>query len=298
MIPEFPKFKLLGKEHLQRVSEFLMRAPRTICDLSLTNIFAWQDCENPLATLIHGNLCILIRTHREPDYFLEPLGENRLIETAEICLKHAGRISRAGAAFAGLMPQDRVEIVPLRDHFDYVFEVISLAELKGKKFDGKRNQVRKFVKNQPEFRFVALEARHRDQALGLFEKWARERHNGDPGNSLPHAGEDCQRKALTRAFDNYHELGLKGGAVFVGDAMEGFLLGSEGGPDTAICHFQYATNTMPGIYQLLLQSTCREILASYRLVNLEEDLGIPGLRKTKLSYQPLRIEEKFLITLK
>jgi len=299
MISDFPEFIPLGPEHRQRVAEFLRLSPRTTCDLSLTNIYAWQDCETPIATLVNGNLCILIRTHREPEYFLEPLGDNQLLETVGICLKHAGRISRAGESFLNRLPHDRFHSSPLWDHFDYIFEVKALAELKGKKFDGKRNQIRKFIKNQPGFSFIPLQASNRDQALALFERWAHERQNGgEEGSSLPHSGEECQKHALERAFEGFSDLGLKGGAILVDGEMQGFILGSEGNPVTAIAHFQYANSKMPGIYQLLLQRTCQEVFSSYAYLNLEEDLGIPGLRKTKLSYQPLRIEKKFLITSK
>jgi hypothetical protein len=299
MISNFPNFVALGPRHRARVAEFLRLSRRTTCDLSLTNIYAWQDCETPMATLINGNLCILIKTHREPDYFLEPLGDNRLIDTAQLCLKHAGRISRAGESFLNRLPQDQFQSSPLPDHFDYVFEVKALAELKGKKFDGKRNQIRKFIKNQPGHSFVPLRAVNRDQALALFDRWAEERQNGGTeGSSLPHFGEECQKQALERAFDAFTELGLTGGAILVDGEMQGFVLGSEANPEMGIAHFQYANSKMPGIYQLLLQRTCQEVFASYPYINLEEDLGIPGLRKTKLSYQPARIEKKYLITSK
>ncbi len=296
MLPQYPKFEPLRREHTKTVASYLKLSPRTTCDLNLASIYVWQDCETPLGTLINGNLCVLIRTHREPDYFLEPLGDNKPVETAEICLKQAGRISRAGESFAARLPHDRFKATPLRDHFDYVYDVGSLAELKGKKHDGKRNQIKKFMKNQPDFRFAPLQAQHREQALALFEKWVQERQNGDAENSPSHFGEECQKLALRRAFDSYQELGLIGGAIMAGGELQGFLLGSEGNPQMGIAHFLYATSSMPGIYQLLLQKCCQELFSSYSLLNLEEDLGIPGLRRTKLSYQPLRLEKKYLIT--
>jgi len=296
MLPHYPKFEPLRYEHMKSVAGFLNLSPRSICDLNLASVYVWQDCETPLGTLINGNLCILIQTHREPDYFLEPLGENSLVETVDICLKHTGRISRSSESFVGRLPKDRYKIAPLRDHFDYIYEVKSLAELKGKKHDGKRNQIRKFIKNQPDFRFALLESQHRDQALRLFERWAQERQNGNGESSLSHFGEECQRLALGRAFDAYQDLGFVGGAIFVGSEMEGFLLGSQGNPGMGIAHFQYASSKMPGIYQLILQKCCQEIFHAYPLLNMEEDLGIPGLRKTKLAYQPLHLEKKYLVT--
>jgi uncharacterized protein len=296
MFQEYPKIEPLSRDDQKLLAGYLNLSPRIICDLSLANIYAWQDCEAPHATLIHGNLCILIKTHREPDYFLEPLGNNNLAETVKICLNHIGRISRASTGLVNRLPRDLFEATPLRDHFDYLYQVRALAELKGKKFDGKRNQIKKFIRNQPDHEFLPLESRHRDQALALFERWSQDRQNGNGESSLPHFGEGCQRYALTRAFDDFESLGLKGGAIFVAGEMQGFILASEANPEMAVAHFQYANGKIGGIYQLLLQKTCQEVFSSYALLNLEEDLGIPGLRKTKLSYQPLRSEEKYLIT--
>jgi hypothetical protein len=297
MFQEYPRIEPLSRDDRDLLAGYLSLSPRFICDLSLANIYAWQDCETPHATMIHGNLCILIKAHREPDYFLEPLGSNNLVETVKICLNHVGRISRAGADLVSRLPHDFVEATPLRDHFDYVYQVRALADLKGKKFDGKRNQIKKFIRNQPAHKFVPLAAEHRDEALALFARWSQDRQNGNGEESaLPRFGEECQRDALTRAFDDFGSLRLKGGAIFVAGEMQGFMLASEANPEMAVAHFQYANGKIGGIYQHLLQKTCREVFSSYALLNLEEDLGIPGLRKTKLSYQPLRIEEKFLIT--
>jgi hypothetical protein len=65
-----------------------------------------------------------------------------------------------------------------------------------------------------------------------------------------------------------------------------------------VVHFQYANAELSGIYQVLLRDACRHLFAGCTYVNLEEDLGIVGLRRTKLSYLPLRLEEKYEICMK
>ena len=103
--------------------------------LLMANILIWKNSERPEATLINGNLCLLIKPPAEPPYFLEPLGKDVSAGTVEICLKHSGKISRASEKFVSFLPKDRYAIAPLRNHFDYVYSVKELAELKGRKFD-------------------------------------------------------------------------------------------------------------------------------------------------------------------
>lgn len=296
MSPKFPVLKPLVPEDQGLLAKHLALSPRATCDLALANLYLWRECEVPSITFIHENLCVLIESHFEPRYFLEPLGTNSLLETVEICLRHAGRISRASETLTNQLPPQQFRTTPLRDHFDYVYEVHSLAQLKGKKYDGKRNQIRKFARLYPGYEFAPLVETHQAQALDLFGRWSRERESGSRTEST--AALDCQRHALEQAFAGFSKLNLRGGAIFVAGQMEGFILASADNPRTATAHLQYANTTLPGIYQVLLWETCRNIFSSYTYLNLEEDLGIPGLRKTKLSYQPLRLEKKFLITLR
>ena len=182
----------------------------------------------------------------------------------------------------------------MRDHSDYIFSVQALAQLKGKKFDGKRNQVRKFVGSFPQYSFRMLEADALPRAMGLFDCWTAARGTGSTTSDPNHpGGYGCQRQALERAFQAFSSLSLRGGAIVVRGETKAFVIASQGAPGTAVVHFAYADTRLPGIYQALLWETCRNLLTDYVYVNLEEDLGVPGLRKTKLSYQPLRLEEKF-----
>ncbi len=47
---------------------------------------------------------------------------------------------------------------------------------------------------------------------------------------------------------------------------------------------------IPGLYQIMLNDFVH--------VNLEQDLGIPGLRASKQSYQPVKLIKKYTISLK
>ena len=66
---------------------------------------------------------------------------------------------------------------------------------------------------------------------------------------------------------------------------------------TAVTHIEKANTEFKGIYQAINNYAAVNQLKTYAFVNREEDLGHAGLRKAKLSYNPVRLEEKYHIEL-
>jgi hypothetical protein len=294
-IPEFPDLRPLTNDDHEMLVELLAAATPAICDLSPANLFIWRDCERPSLTLVGDSLCILVEPHLQPAFFLEPVGGSWPVDAVRTCLTRADRISRSSKALVDTLSTQEFDVRPLRDHFDYIYRLQALAELKGKKFDGKRNQIRKFTANFPDYDFRPLERPQFDNAMALFRKWG-ERRGGDaaPADS-PSFSYECQHHALERAFHDYERLDLVGGAISVRGELQGFIIASTARAETAVVHFQYANADLSGIYQVLLRDACRNLFAGCTYANLEEDLGLAGLRRTKLSYLPLRLEEKYEI---
>jgi hypothetical protein len=297
-IPEFPDLRPLTNDDHEMLVELLAAATPAICDLSPANLFIWRDCERPSLTRVGDSLCILIEPHLLPSFFLEPLGGSGRADAVRVLLTHADRVSRCSKALADALPAQEFDVRPLRDHFDYIYRTQALAELKGKKFDGKRNQIRKFNGNFPDYEFRSLEPSQFGDAMALFRKWGEQRREIATPAESPSFSNECQRHALDRAFQDYNRLGLVGGVIDVRGELQGFIIASMAQAETAVVHFQYANAELSGIYQVLLQDACRRLFAGCSYVNLEEDLGIAGLRRTKLSYLPLRLEEKYEIRAK
>jgi len=294
VIPEYPQFSPLVIGQRQEIAEHLAVTPRDTCELSLGNLFIWEDFDRPQVTLINGNVCVLITPPNEPPYFLEPFGALQIKETVELCLKHGGRISRASEMFVALLPPGVFKTEPLRNQFDYIYETKTLAELKGKKFDGKRNHIKKFQQRNPGYEFLPLGSSHKTEALALFERWFAERSES---KYYPRLAYTSQKDAVTRAFDGYEQLKFVGGALLIETKLRGFTLGSPVNPAMISVHFMYGDPELDGIAQTLLWEACNRTYNAYKYADLEQDLGIPGLRTMKLSYQPLKLEQKFEITL-
>ena len=172
-----------------------------------------------------------------------------------------------------------------RDYFDYIYSRQELAELKGKNFQPKRNHVNKF-KRTYNYKYTPLTVDLIPHCLELEEKWCEE-HDCEEEESLIN-----ERKALNIALRNFDALGLVGGALWVDDEIVGFTYGAPVNHDTFAVHIEKADSHIDGSYNILNQEFARHIPEQYVYLNREEDLGIPGLRKAKLSYRPVILLEK------
>ncbi|MEI8166967.1 MAG: phosphatidylglycerol lysyltransferase domain-containing protein, partial [Chloroflexales bacterium] len=57
--------------------------------------------------------------------------------------------------------------------------------------------------------------------------------------------------------------------------------------DTIIGHFLKYNPTIRGASEIVIWELAKSLYGTYRYVNLEQDMGIPGLRHFKSSYRPV-----------
>ncbi len=291
MIPEYPKFKPIEIEDRSEVLEHLVGYDISPCELAFSNQYMWKDLDRTKLTTINGNLCILIDALNEEPFFLEPVGGNDVVDTTKVMLEHTGCISRVSKTFIKDLSKG-LRVLPLRDHFDYLYRVRDLAALRGRKYDGKRNHINRFMREHVGWKFDPLRQGDGKDVLNLFERWCELKRSPSSVSGFAY---EMQRQALINAMDNYDELGLIGGAVWVGGELLGFIIGGRLNDETICVHFNYCYQHKSGIATVLLREACRTIFSEFTYANLEQDLGMLGLRKNKESYYPLRMVEKYTI---
>ncbi len=286
--PAFPDFKPVGLEDQDVFKEYFEASPSEVCELNFANIFMWKDSEHPSWTILNGSLCILVEPDFEDPYILPPVGGERLSETVSACLRHAPRLSRVPESFVARFGAGfRVEEDP--GNFDYVYLRRELAELKGKKFDGKRNRIRKFESTFAH-QYHALTRADVPGCFRLLEDWFEEKRNGDPYMK-------AEKVAIVQALASFERLGLKGGVVKVGGRVEAFTMGGRLTADMAVIPIEIANPGLVGLAQWINREfACREWSDS-TFINREQDMNIEGLRKAKLSYQPVRLVRKYNLSL-
>jgi len=290
MIPIYPQFKDISIDAISDIAKILGPYHPTICELNPANLIIWQEFDQPKITLINNNLCVLICAINDDCFFLEPIGKNEIIATIDICLEHCHKMSRLSEQFVSQLSADKYKLKELFDQNDYTYKIKDLAELKGRSFDGKRNHINSFKKRHLNYNCSNLSKNDQDAAYALFDKWFGPKKEA---TLLPQIAYSAQKSALKNAFKYFSELKLSGAKITIEEKLIGFILGSQLNPNTFNAHFQYSDPEYKGASQVLLWEACNKTIGHYERVNLEQDLGIAGLRKAKSSYYPDKIEKKY-----
>ena len=175
------------------------------------------------------------------------------------------------------------------DTCDYVYLTRDLALLEGKRYHAKRNHIAQFYRTYPDARFAALDDGNLSDARRVMELWCAE--NGiRPEDHGEYA-------VLCDALSNYKKLCMRGAVLYAGGNPVAMTLGSE---ISGLCfdvNFEKALRSCVGSYAVI-NNEFAKTLTDYKYINREEDLGIEGLRKSKLSYYPAIIYDRFEATLK
>lgn len=283
-------WKPIDFDDLMGLNQVLARRNPEVSELSLVNLFIWRDFDRPQLARFNDWLLLCFNPPNEPPYLLEPLGPTPPPSFLLDLLYQIGRFSRLPKSFLSFFPEKEVMVKENRDQFDYVYWQEEMAGLQGKKFDGKRNLIRRFQSAWPDYEFKKIGRDWQKEALNFFHEWAS--HKGSSESLSPLSFHD-QARALNLAFELWERLGLMGGALISQGRLKGFIIASKLNERTALIHFQYADLSSTGASQTLLWEACRQLLTSFQLINLEQDLGVPGLRKAKLSYHPCHLVAKY-----
>ena len=101
---------------------------------------------------------------------------------------------------------------------------------------------------------------------------------------------------MRRALDKFIELALWGTIYYIENQPAGFIIGEPLNADTFVLHFAKASTKYHGIYEFMFSDTAKKLMAEYKYLNLEEDMGNKNLRKTKMSYGPEKLLKKYHVS--
>jgi len=294
-IPDFPLFKILDKEDKRTFEDLLSKRRLKISDYTFTNFYIWRIADRTQLTMINGNLCALVLAPDKKQYFMMPLGTNKIEETLETCLSFSPAVIRTDEEFISSFVKDpeKFAVEEDRSNFDYVYQTRDLIELKGRKYDAKRNHLNAFLRSNS-FSYERMGKAHIKECLELNEKWCLEKKM--ESEAFPNI--ECEGMVVKEVLENLDDLEATGGIITTNGKISAFSVGEMLNDDTAVIHIEKADPAIRGMSQLINREFARNEWSGTTYINREQDMGHPGLRKAKSSYHPVRLERKFNITIK
>ena len=265
-----------------------------ISDYCFVDIFIWQNAYHTMCAYDDGFLFVKYTTDNM-DSFLCPIGEGDFKAAIEKLIEYTGGnkliIGAIPPKYKDMLEEcmpGRFEITENRNGANYVYLAEKLMYLKGKKLHAKRNHINKFMLTHDNWSYEPLDDENTKEFFNYQLHWCE----NNPDEFL---GETC---AVSTALKNREALGIIGGILRLDGKIIAVTLGSESFPDTFIVHIEKADPEIQGAYQMINQQFAQHNLEKYTYINREEDLGIEGLRKAKLSYYPEFLGESFMAVLK
>lgn len=256
------------------------RYPQTLSGYRFGVLFPWAPVYDLRWTFIEPELLLL---SAGTDYLLQPVGpfspeaQRRLLEKPHL------RLQNVSQEFIDQYPEfcSHFTIRERRDNANYIYNASDLAELKGGKYERKRNLIAQ-AERLYRWKAVPLWKELVPLCDGILLKMERP----DPKESI----------ALKRALEYFEDLELDGVLLKVDDLPVAFSIYEKQNPETAVVHFEKANKQYKGSYQMINRATARRIQEKgYTWINREEDMGIAGIRKAKLSYAPVFLEASYIL---
>jgi len=272
-------------------------------EMNFTNFFMWRKVYNFRYAEAHDHLCIVTVPLEGQPYAMMPIGSCEKPDMEAILKELVEYFNLKGWTFkfkrieeAKLDKLKAVSNFDLdfeidRDNSDYLYSSCSLINLKGKKYDGKRNHINKFKKSYS-YEYRPITADEIENCGIILEKWCSERSCDE------HSDFTCEKIANYEVLKNYETLGVKGAIIYVDGKPEAFSVGEMQNDNTAVIHIEKANSSVNGLYTFINQQFCTNEWSSCEFINREQDLGIEGLRKAKLSYNPAALVNKYTVTVR
>jgi len=185
---------------------------------------------------------------------------------------------------------ERFQFEYCRDYAEYLYTYDKLANLPGSEMASKRHDINTFYRNFGDRTVIEpITPTHLDDILAFQRKWLRDYLGGEEDVQL-----DFENLAIQRGISHFSELGLSGIVVFVDGKLAGYAYGAPLSATHYDVIIEKGDRRIPDIYRILNRELVRMCCQGFTYINREEDVGVEGLRKAKLSYKPDRFIEKYL----
>ncbi len=290
-------FKTIDISDSEWINKCLEESDFQGCEYSFANNFIWSEVS--AIEVAHFSGRYVVKWGEEEPSFLFPAGSGDLKECIDGIIDYCGQngyklkfydVPKSACEQLLIVYPDEFAAEPDRDSYDYIYKVSDLTELKGKKYHSKRNFINRF--NGLDWQFEKITGENIGECVEMSKQWCilNDCENDESKRS--------EVRAVKRALEYFDKLNFCGGLIRLDSKVIAFSIGERLNSNTFVVHIEKAFSDIAGAYPLINREMLKAFAQDYEFVNREDDVGYEGLRKAKLSYNPVELFEKYTVTKK
>ncbi len=291
------KFQPIGKKDFDILRPYIQQKQSRLCDATLGTLYFWKDYYNTHFDIQEDIVFFSsqLTAHDRCFYFLPTPHPNKALSLIEEYCRHNNlpmilypieeTFCQAVLSHYG----QKATFTPLRDAFDYLYNASDFIAFAGKAYHRQRNHISKFKKNHPRHRLSILRNEDFPTLRAFYNRLILQ---------SPPVGDtaEAEKNRILDFLTEENPLGFFAACLWVDDNIVGFSIAEKIG-DTLHVHIEKADTAYSGVYQMLSNAFAAMFCDENILfINRQDDLGDAGLRQSKLSYRPIRLLEKNLVS--
>ena len=275
------------------------------CQHSFVTNFCLKDKYDDMYC-VHDSYLYVLRNglcDEESNVYLFPMGdkkdENKIKISIDNVISHAkscgkkvvfNSITESSKDILYRLFNNKFTVEDSQNLYEYIYNTKDLAYLEGPNYYNKRNEVKSFFrKYEGRIEIRKIEEKDVPNIKSLYKMWLG---SNDDRNNNPQLR--FENIALDVAFDNYKDLGIIGIIIYIDNNVAGFIIGAKLNDDYVDAMIEKGNITYKGVYKVLNSEFPKMCVNEFKYINLEEDLGIEGLRNMKLLYHPSHLIKKYI----
>ena len=290
-------FRPLKKEDFPIVSPRMYEADFGTTESSFVTLYMWKDLYNCEICIDGGDVFFRsvgedfasylfpyaddLRSAMDKIYEAEEARGSKSVKLHSVTDEMKRRLAEAFG--------DEISFTERRKSFDYIYSSEALSTLSGKKLHQKRNHVNKFEKKyEGRYTYLPLVKEDTDEVLAFQKKWAESAKLKNGAETL-----EYESGAIEKLFENFEEFSLLGGVLRIDGEIVAYCLANRVCRDVIGVMVEKADYMFDGAYQMINKCFATQVRDTVKYLNREDDLGIEGLRRAKLSYYPETLIRKY-----
>lgn len=278
------------------INQFLMASAYPISDYNFTHLMIWQEAYHLEFAKMSTFLVIRGMDLQSGKAFMYmPLGKGNFSDVIEVMMKEFEKcgdplqIRAVTPSMIRILTKNNsipFEYRTERNDYEYLYKIESLANYSDKALRRKREMCRYFEARYA-YKFVPYTSDEFHRLKPLLNYWY-----GEAEDDPVLWGE---RNGIIRILNDFDRFECNGYMVIIQEEMVGFILVEALTPSTLVVHFEKGNREFKGVYDMMKRDVCRLYRSTFEKVNLEEDMGLSGLRMAKGLYKPNELVEKGML---